>query len=204
MQAMEPVLLAALKALADPMRLRIAGRLADAAMTEAALAAALRSSPGAIRRHLERLAAVGLVERHETAGEVRYRLRIDGFHALGRRIAAADGSGDPGPGVGPDGSPLPADVARVLRGYFDDDRLTAIPANLGKRTIVLTYLRDRCFIEDRPYPEKEVNQRLGLFHPDVATLRRYMVDGGLLTRADGLYRRPGDQPRSPALERPGE
>jgi hypothetical protein len=45
------------------------------------------------------------------------------------------------------------------------------------------------FTEDRGYPEKEVNQRLGLFHPDVASLRRYMVDGGLVTREAGVYRR---------------
>ena len=42
----------------------------------------------------------------------------------------------------------------------------------------------------RPYLEKEVNQRLALFHPDVATLRRAMVDEGLLTRAGGVSRRP--------------
>ena len=49
---------------------------------------------------------------------------------------------------------------------------------------MLVYLRDRCFTEDRAYPEKEVNQRLALFNPDVAALRRYMVDGGLMTRAE--------------------
>ena len=124
-------------------------------------------------------------------------------HAL---IAALKALADPTRlrSVGPDGRPLPGDVARILRGYVDDDRLTAIPANLAQREVVLTYLRDRCFTEDRPYPEKEVNQRLALFYPDVAALRRSMVDGGLLTRADGLYRRPGDQPRSPARVRPGE
>jgi hypothetical protein len=97
----------------------------------------------------------------------------------------------PEPGIGPAGEVLSAEVARVLRSFFRDDRLTIIPANGAKRTVVLTYLRDRCFTEDRPYPEKEVNQRLGIFHPDVAALRRYMVDGGLMTRAAGEYRRPG-------------
>lgn len=46
-----------------------------------------------------------------------------------------------------------------------------------------------CFPDDRAYPEKEVNQRLALFHPDVAALRRYMVDFGLMTREAGEYRR---------------
>jgi hypothetical protein len=201
---MEHALIAALKALADPTRLRIAGRLADGPMTETELASYLRSTRPAVRRHLERLAAVGLVERVAEVEDGRYRLRLEGFHDLGRRLAVADGSVASGPGVGPDGDPLPIDVARVLRGYFDDDRLTAIPANLAKRRVVLTYLRDRCFSDDRPYPEKEVNQRLALFHPDVAALRRYMVDGGLMTRADGVYRLPEDQPRSPLRDRPAE
>jgi hypothetical protein len=55
--------------------------------------------------------------------------------------------------------------------------------------VVIRYLRDRCFGEDRPYPEEEVNQRLALYHPDVASLRRYMVDAGLMTREAGEYRR---------------
>jgi hypothetical protein len=92
--------------------------------------------------------------------------------------------------LGADGRPLPPDEARVIHAFLRDDRLTSIPSQEKKRLIVIRYLRDRCFTEDRPYPEKEVNQRLALFHPDVATLRRAMVDEGLMTRESGLYRRP--------------
>jgi hypothetical protein len=31
--------------------------------------------------------------------------------------------------------------------------------------------------------------RLALLHPDVAALRRYLVDAGLMTRDAGIYRR---------------
>jgi hypothetical protein len=48
---------------------------------------------------------------------------------------------------------------------------------------------DQCFPEDREYEEKEVNMRLALLHPDVAALRRYLVDGRLMTRDAGIYRR---------------
>ncbi len=102
--------------------------------------------------------------------------------------SGADGA-EPGIGVGPAGEALPPDDARVLRGYFEADRLVTIPATRSKRLVVLRYLRDRCFTEDRPYPEKEVNQRLALFHPDVAALRRYMIDEGLMARSAGEYRR---------------
>jgi len=31
--------------------------------------------------------------------------------------------------------------------------------------------------------------RLALLHPDVAALRRYLIDGGWMTRSGGVYRR---------------
>jgi len=78
--------------------------------------------------------------------------------------------------------------ARVLRAFIKESRLTAIPAREKKRRVVLRYLRDECFSEDRPYSEAEVNQRLALWHRDVAALRRYLIEAGLLTREAGIYR----------------
>jgi len=84
---------------------------------------------------------------------------------------------------------LPPEVEQVLRGFLKDGRLVTIPAKQVKRLVVLRYLRDQVFTEDRPYPEAEVNQRLALFNRDVAALRRYMVDARLVTRSNGEYRR---------------
>ena len=97
-----------------------------------------------------------------------------------------------------DGEPLEAtlgrlaptpDEAKTLRAYLVDGRLTTIPAQPKKRDIVLRFLLERVFTEDREYPEKEVNQRLALFHPDVASLRRYLYDAGYVDRDHGMYRR---------------
>lgn len=79
--------------------------------------------------------------------------------------------------------------AKVLQTFFRDGRLASIPARQAKRLIVLRELRERCFAEDRDYPEKEVNMRLALLHPDVAALRRYLVDARLMSRSNGIYRR---------------
>ena len=65
-------------------------------------------------------------------------------------------------------APVAAFDAKVLRSFLVDDRLVSIPAQEKKKLVVLRYLLERCFAEDRPYPEKEVNQRLALYHPDVA------------------------------------
>ena len=81
------------------------------------------------------------------------------------------------------------DAARVIQTFFQDGRLVSIPARQGKRLFVLRELRERCFAEDRDYLEKEVNMRLALVHPDVAALRRYLVDAKLMSRSNGVYRR---------------
>jgi hypothetical protein len=41
---------------------------------------------------------------------------------------------------------------------------------------------EQAFEEGLELTEAEVNDRLEAFHPDVATLRRYLVDEGLLQR----------------------
>jgi hypothetical protein len=81
------------------------------------------------------------------------------------------------------------DRDKVVRAFLQDGRLVAIPAKPSKRDLLLPVILDRCFPEDRPYEEKEVNMRLALLHPDVAALRRYLVDGGWMTREAGIYRR---------------
>jgi hypothetical protein len=81
------------------------------------------------------------------------------------------------------------EVEKVVRAFLRDGRLVSIPTKPRKRELLLPVILDRCFPEDRDYEEKEVNMRLALLHPDVAALRRYLVDGGLMTRSAGIYRR---------------
>lgn len=78
---------------------------------------------------------------------------------------------------------------KVERAFLRDGRLVSIPARTHKRDLLLPIILDRCFPDDRDYEEREVNMRLALLHPDVAALRRYLVDGGLMTREAGIYRR---------------
>jgi hypothetical protein len=78
---------------------------------------------------------------------------------------------------------------KVVRAFCRDGRLVSIPAKPSRRELLLAVILERCFPEDRDYEEKEVNMRLALLHPDVAALRRYLVDGGWMTRDAGIYRR---------------
>ena len=92
---------------------------------------------------------------------------------------------------------------KVVRAFIRDGRLVSIPAKPSKRDLLLPVILERCFPEDRPYEEKEVNMRLALLHPDVAALRRYLVDGGWMTREGGIYRRARPTTDQPGSSIPG-
>ncbi len=77
---------------------------------------------------------------------------------------------------------------KTLRAFFDGDRLLSIPAQHAKRITILHYLAETAFERKRKYPEKELNQILALRHPDAASLRRYLVDEGFMTRKNSVYR----------------
>jgi hypothetical protein len=59
-----------------------------------------------------------------------------------------------------------------------------------KRQIVLEHVV-LVFEPGRRYSEAQVNALLRAFHPDVAALRRYLVEMELLERAHGEYWRIG-------------
>lgn len=83
------------------------------------------------------------------------------------------------------------DADQTLARFLDEEgRLHSIPSQHAKRLVVLDHLAQR-FELGVVYPEAEVNATLRTFHPDVAALRRYLVDEGFLTRREGHYWRSG-------------
>ena len=78
----------------------------------------------------------------------------------------------------------------MLRQYFRGGRLTEMPAKRSKRLAVLDRLALEFDIGVR-YREREVNEVLRRFADDHATLRRYLVDEGFLSRDRGEYWRSG-------------
>lgn len=191
----------ALKLLTDATRLRIVGAVADREQTTVELAAALELPLPVVVRQVGALAAAGILRASERGRGARYALRLDTLGAIGRELDGLEREllGQPAhssPGSAATDPAVAAAVrapedARVLRAFVVDGRLESIPAQERRRRVILRWLRERCFPEDRDYPEKEVNQRIALLHPDAAALRRYLVDSGLMTRSGGIYRRSG-------------
>jgi len=180
------------QALADPARLRILGAVAERPMTGRELSERLRLTPPTISHHVSRLTAAGLLHATPDGTRRSYSLAEGALREVSRELAA-------GPGSEAGARHAEPERAKVLRDFFDGERLKTIPAQRKKRVIVLQHLLER-FDPAKAYPEREVNDLLRRAHEDVATLRRELVDYGFVTRAGGVYRVAGSlPPRGPTV-----
>lgn len=175
--------LALLRLLLDPDRLAVAGALAAA--DRPLDGGDLAECSGADRRvALEVVAALvdaGLARRTDDG----YVLAPGGWRAMAATVAVEDEPADVSIGHG-----MTRDEREVLERWFEGRHLVRLPANRTQRLVVLERLALE-FEPGRRYPETEVNSILGQFNDDWSSLRRALVDHGLLDRANNQYWRSG-------------
>lgn len=83
------------------------------------------------------------------------------------------------------------DPDKVLNTFVSDGRLIRIPARAGKRRVLLEHIVT-AFDPGVRYSEREVDAVLRAWYaPDWVSLRRYLIEETLLSRADGWYWRTG-------------
>ena len=160
--------------LADEQRLRVFAAIALGAGTIETVAAAADTDVATVQAVLPRLVSSGLVEQD------------DGLHVSFATLRAAARERPARQRGMPDATD---EQQQVLRNFAEDGRLARLPARQGQRRLILEYVAGR-FDTDRPYAESEVNELLRSLHDDHASLRRHLVDMGLLERSGGVYRRP--------------
>ncbi|MGH2517029.1 MAG: metalloregulator ArsR/SmtB family transcription factor [Ktedonobacterales bacterium] len=186
-------LLRYLKALADQTRLRMLGLLATQERSVEELAALLGLRAPTVSHHLGKLKELELVEMRAEGNTHLYRLNGHGLGAMNRLLAtpenisvlAKDEKGD-------------AWERKVLGDFFENGRLKTIPAQERKKLVILKWLSNQ-FERGRVYSEKEVNALLAAYHPDTASLRRYLVGFRFLAREHGAYWRMKPDSISDAL-----
>lgn len=177
-----PQLAAFFRALSDVSRLKIAGLLAEGPLSVEQLAAMLGLRPSTISHHLGRLAKAGLVSARAEGYYSVYSFNASALEAMARQLLA------------PETLPTAAALAdrsgydrKVLGDFlYPNGRLKSIPAQHKKLLVVLQHLA-ASFEPDKRYWERQVNEILGRFHADTATLRRELVGAGFLAREAGQY-----------------
>jgi hypothetical protein len=86
--------------------------------------------------------------------------------------------------------PAPPSTEQVLRAHTRDGRIVSMPAKWSRRLVLLDVVAQD-FEPGRVYDEGAVNDTLRVWFDDVAALRRYLVDAGMLGRENGRYWRTG-------------
>jgi hypothetical protein len=78
----------------------------------------------------------------------------------------------------------------VLRAFLRDGRIVQLPAARGKRRVLLEHVV-AVFEPGVRYAEREIDAILRAWYDDHATIRRYLIDEGLMAREAGVYWRTG-------------
>jgi len=166
--------------LADDDRRRVVAALVLDATTIDGVRAATGLSVRSAARAVQRLVDAGLVDRADDGSLALFGAAF----ALAARVEAERAPRSTAHVDEPDA------VARVLRVFVRDGRLTSIPTVRTKRVVILDWIAQR-FEPGRRYDEATVNVMLAALHPDTAALRRYLVDEGIMAREHGEYWRAG-------------
>jgi DNA-binding transcriptional ArsR family regulator len=173
------LLLEFFKALSDPVRIRLAGRLAAGPCDLATLASDLALPLRDCSKHLARLVDLGIVTEDSSCRPHRYSL--DDAWLRERSEALLDSPRSRALAGATD------DRSRVLASFFDGERLRSIPTGDARKLIILSEIA-RHFQSERTYSEREINGVLKeVYEYDFVTLRRLLVDFHFLNRDSGVY-----------------
>ena len=165
---------ALLKLVLDEERLAILGLTALRPYTVRELAAALPGKRTPPAKHVTQLVEAGLLT---PVGGESFALNVRQLQQWKRELFAR--AAPPTPETSDE---------QVLAAFVRGGKMVQYPAQHTKRLVVLRWLASH-FDAGRAYPEREVNEILSGHSEDHATLRRYLVDMGLLVRQVGIYRR---------------
>lgn len=81
---------------------------------------------------------------------------------------------------------------KVKKSFWRDGLIVMMPSQLKKRKVLLDLLIED-FEPGRGYTEQEVNFKILDHYDDYCTVRRELVDFGLLKREKGHYVRPKEK-----------
>ncbi len=187
--------LAIMKALADESRLAIVNSLLEHSQYVEEIAKRHDLAPSTVSFHLKKLERAGLVKSRKEQYYVVISANEPLFDTTLREIIAS---------AAPAKRELQEERIeeyrrKVLETFFRHGRLEKLPAQHKKRLIVLEQFALR-FEPGKEYPELEANGLIKPLFDDYCTIRRLLVDEGMVLREGSTYRREGAKSNQPAAK----
>ena len=173
--------IALFKCLSDRSRLQILKSLAVEPMYVERLAERLSLTPPTVSFHLKKLEAAGLVGAAKEQYYTLYHLEDAALRVDLMNIIREESSE-----ISIQQEREKAYRDKVIQNFFVYGKLKSIPAQRKKRRIILEEMV-ALFKPGKQYPEKEVNLIIADVFDDFCTIRREMVDEGLMERENNVY-----------------
>ncbi len=198
--------IAIMKALADKSRLAIVNSLLERSQYVEEIASRHDLAPSTVSFHLRKLEQAGLVTSRKEQYYVVFRANDRIFDTTLRELVSAHPVSRER-----QESRMEEYRRKVLETFFRDGRLEKLPAQHKKRLIVLERLA-LLFESGRRYDEQEVTGLILPLFDDYCTIRRLLVDEGMVRRDGAHYwreRLPGASPEGvpwppPAVSGPAD
>jgi DNA-binding HxlR family transcriptional regulator len=169
------------KCLSDKSRLQILKNLSIEPMYVELLAERLELTPSTVSFHLKKLMDAGLVSSKKEQYYVVYQMNDELFEKSLEELILVKSSEEE---IQSEREKNYKD--KILRSFFQMGKLKNIPVQMEKRKVILNEMA-KAFEPYIEYTEKEVNIAIADFHDDFCTIRKYMVEEGILERDNGIY-----------------
>jgi len=182
-----------LKALADESRLAIVNSLMEKPQYVEELSERFDLAASTVSFHLKKLKKAGLIYPEKQQYYVIFHINRNIFDRSIKQLVSVEI-----PTRQVQDERIDQYKQKVLNAFFENGRLTRLPAQHKKRIIVLDIIA-RSFERGRVYPESDVNELISVIYEDYCTIRRLMVDEGYMSREHGEYRLVRESPKSETL-----
>ena len=173
--------LAVARALADDTRLAALRALMERPHYAEELAGRLGLATSTLAFHLKKLEDAGLLEKRREQYFAVYSIRHEPFEQTLRQLVLGDEHSDRR-----QRERLAGYHRRVLQTFAPAGRVERLPIQAKKRRLLLEEFA--ALLEPGVvYPEEQLNRLFGAHHADYCTVRRELVDSGLLIREAQVY-----------------
>ena len=170
-----------MKALSDSSRLMVINSLMEKSQCLEELAERLNLASSTISFHLKKLEKAKLVVKEKQQYYVIFSINSDVFNYTLKDLTTFENIEKV-----VQEERIEKYRQKVLKTFFKDGRLMQLPAQHKKRWIVLNEIADDFELE-RNYSESEVNSIIAKYYEDYCTIRRELIEEGVMARDGYKY-----------------
>ena len=171
-----------MKSLADSSRLQVLNSLMEKPQYVEELAHRLNLAVSTVSFHLKKLEKAGLITKSKDQYYIIYRINYELFNLSLRQITSFDNIDK-----FIQDERIEKYRDKVLKTFMKKGKLTKLPVQHKKKLIILDEFAKK-FKHNKSYKENEVDEIINRFYGDHCTIRRLLIEEGMMKRDKQIYR----------------